>query len=105
MNIPSSARTGVRNGLLTAVYIGLVVTFMQNATRLFGTQDIPYLTGFMALTLFVVSALITGSLVLWAPVRLMLEGNRREAAVMLVASGCTLVVFLIMIAAVTLAVR
>lgn len=104
MNISSPVRTGVRNGMLTALYIGLVVTVMQITSHYAG-PDVPYLTGFIVLTLFVVSALITGSLVLWMPVRLMLEGSRHEAGVMLVSTGVTLVALLAVVAGITLAVR
>lgn len=105
MNKSNLIITGVRNGFFTALYIGLVVTFMQNASRVFGVRDVPYLTGFMALSLFVVSALVTGSLVLWTPARMMLEGNRREAGVMLFSTGITLVVLLIAAAFIALAMR
>lgn len=93
------------NGALTALYIGLVVTFMQNANRWFGVQDDPYLTGFMVLTLFVVSALITGSLMLWTPTKLLVDGKKREAGAMLAASGGTLVVLLLIVAVIAVTVK
>ena len=95
MNISSFTKQGARNGVLTALYIGLVVTFMQNASRWFGAQDIPYLTGFMALSLFVISALITGSLVLWQPVTLLIDGQRKEAVTMLVATVAAMFALLV----------
>lgn len=95
MNYSSITKLGVRNGVLTMLYIGLVVTFMQNASRWFGAQDTPYLTGFMALTLFVTSALITGSLVLWQPVKLLTDGKKQEAGALLCVTGATLVAVLV----------
>ncbi len=104
MHIPSSTRIGVRNAVFTALYIVIVVTIMQ-ATSHFSGKEVPYLMGFMALTLFVVSALVTGSLMLWTPVRLFLDGNRGDAARMLISSSLTLVALLIIAALVAVALR
>ena len=105
MHYSSVTRIGVRNALLSALYDALVVTFMQNANRMFGAQDTPYLTGFMVLTLFVVSALITGSLILWTPANLLADGKKQEAGAMLFASGITLVILLVIVAAIALLVK
>lgn len=102
MNYSPQVKQGVRNGLLTALYIGLVATFMQNASHWFGGPDTPYLTPFIAMTLFVVSALITGSLVLWQPVKMLVEGKANEAGTQLIATGGTLIAALIVVAGVVL---
>jgi len=60
------------------VYVSLVVTFMTNAQKLFGPQN-NSLTAIMILLLFVLSALITGSLVLGRPALYYLEGQKQEA--------------------------
>ena len=87
----------IRNALLTALYIVAVVSFMQNTERLFGNQP-EALAGITMILLFVTSALITGSLVLWEPVRMLLDGKPREASLQLLMTGATLAaLFLVML--------
>ena len=59
-------------------YVSLVVTFMNNAQRLFG-NDRPPLTGVVVLLVFILSALITGSLVLGKPIMLYLDGQKNRS--------------------------
>ena len=98
-------RHGMLNGGLTALYIALVITFMQITSRVSVDQSNTSLTGFVVLTLFVVSALITGSLILWMPAQLLVDGKKRDAGMMLAASGGTLVVLLIIVGVIALLVR
>lgn len=105
MNLTPATRTGARNAGLTALYVALVVTFMQISSRYSVTPGTSYLTGFMVLTLFVVSALITGSLILWSPAKLLVDGKKQEAGAMLFASGATLGVLLVVTAVITILVR
>ena len=63
---------------LAFIYIGAVALFMSNVEETF--QNIPEVLAAMTmLTLFVVSAAVTGSLVVGRPILLYIEGRRAEA--------------------------
>lgn len=76
-------------------YVSLVVTFMNNAQKIFG-NDNPPLTGVVVLLVFILSALITGSLVLGKPIMLYLDGKKTEAVRMLVYTGVNLFILLLL---------
>ena len=66
------------NSLGVLTYIFLVVLLMQHAENIFGNMN--KLIGPMAfLTLFVLSATVTGALVLGRPIWLYVEGKKKEA--------------------------
>lgn len=67
------------NAAATVTYITIVALIMQNVQRIFGQQKDTLLDPIAALTLFVLSAAITASLVLGKPVLLFLDGNKHEA--------------------------
>ncbi len=70
--------TALINALLTAVYVAIVALVMQNGERIFGKMD--NILGPVAfLLLFVLSAAITGSLVLGKPILMHLENRKAEA--------------------------
>ncbi|MDD5251059.1 MAG: hypothetical protein PHT12_00320 [Patescibacteria group bacterium] len=69
----------LRNAASAVLYVVLVVFFMSNANRIFGTPPVEMLIGAFMLTLFVVSALIESILVLGQPVWLFTQGKRTEA--------------------------
>lgn len=71
-------RRSFLNALGTVAYIILVGTIMRNAEKIFGKVD-DIFAPVIVLTLFVLSAAITGSLILGKPVLLFLEGNKSEA--------------------------
>lgn len=63
---------------LTFLYISLVGWFMSHADETLGT--VPEVVAAMTmLTLFVVSAAVTGSLVVGRPILLYIEGKKAEA--------------------------
>lgn len=86
----------VLNSLGVLAYVSLVVTFMNNAQNIFGNNDKPPLTGVVVLMLFVLSALITGSLVVGKPIMLYLDGQKKEAVKMLFYTGASLFVLLLL---------
>ena len=93
MNYPHLARRGVRNAFAAALYIALIAWLlvvigphMDGSPKVAGTVS--------ALLLFVVSALVTASLVLWSPVRLLVDGKKAEAGALLCITGATLVLIL-----------
>ncbi len=68
----------ILNSLGVLVYVSLVVTFMSNAEKIFGSKN-NSLTGIIILLLFILSALITASLVLGRPVLYYLDSKKPEA--------------------------
>lgn len=66
------------NALGTLAYIMVVATIMQNGDRLFGEMD-NFLGPIAFLLLFVLSAIVVGSLVLGKPLTLYLDGKKKEA--------------------------
>ncbi|MDD2758132.1 MAG: hypothetical protein PHD72_02010 [Patescibacteria group bacterium] len=66
------------NALGVSVYVAIVVLIMQNAERIFGKVD-NLLGPVTLLMLFVVSAAITGALVLGKPVLYYLDNKKAEA--------------------------
>lgn len=72
----------IKYGFLLAageiLYIFLVALVFQNANHLFGNT--PGILGFITfLMLFVLSAAVSGALILGKPILLYLEGQKREA--------------------------
>lgn len=66
------------NALLTGVYATIVALIMKNGERIFGKMD--NLFGPVAfLLLFVLSAAITGALILGKPILMYLENRKPEA--------------------------
>lgn len=61
-----------------AVYVGLVATLMNNAQKIFGDKPGP--VGIVVvLLLFVVSAAVSGALILGKPALLYFENQKKEA--------------------------
>lgn len=77
------------NVLGTIAYVSVVATMMKNGEKIF--DNINQTTGPIAfLSLFVLSAAITGSLVLGKPVVLYLNGEKNEAVKMFIYTVCWL---------------
>jgi len=78
------------------VYVSAVVWLLSNAEWIFGkASKYDYLVPVFMLLLFVVSATITGLLVLGRPILLFLNKQKREAFIMLFSTLAWLVFFLI----------
>ena len=70
------------NALGTVLYISLVSSFLSNAEHIFGNvvnEKSSILVPVMMLTLFVVSAAITGFLVFGRPIMWYIDGKKKEA--------------------------
>lgn len=66
------------DALATGAYVTAVATLIRNGERIFGKMD-NILGPIAFLLLFVISAAITGSLVLGKPVLMYLDGQKKEA--------------------------
>ena len=82
----------------TVAYISGVAGLMRNAEKFFGEGDPDtILAPITFLLTFVVSASITGLLVLGRPIHLSLSGLKREAFILLAATIGWLIVFLVIV--------
>ncbi len=80
------------NALGTVLYIALVAWLMTYGNKIFGPGP-QVLTGVGILLLFVLSALITGLLVLGKPIYLYLEGQKKEGVKLLLCTALWLIIF------------
>ena len=83
------------NSLGVLLYVSLVVLFMSNAQNIFGKSD-NLLTGVIILLVFILSALITGSLVLDRPILFYLDGKKAEAIKLLFYTMASLFILLLL---------
>lgn len=90
-------KLAVLNSLGVLVYVFLVSLFMNNGSKIFGQADNKLLTPIIALMLFIVSALITGYLVLGKPIMLFLENEKKAGLKLLAYTGICLVAILIIV--------
>jgi hypothetical protein len=80
------------NALWTALYIILVGTFFYSAPAIFGRGGDTVMIPIIMLLLFVLSASITGGLILGRPILWYLDGRKKDAITLL---GFTLAIFFI----------
>ncbi len=77
---------GLLHALGVSLYIFIVAFVMRNAERIFGPMPDSFLAPVAFLSLFVVSAAVTASLVGLRPALWYLEGKKREALQLLFAT-------------------
>jgi hypothetical protein len=77
------------NALGTVAYISLLVTGALNGEKLFGTINMPF-APMIFLTVFVLSASVTGGLVLGKPVLMYINGQKSEAIKLFIYTLCWL---------------
>jgi len=83
------------NALGVLVYVYLVSLIMTNGDKIFGTTDHKPFAPIAFLLLFVLSALITGGLVLGKPILLFLDGLKKEGVKLLIYTGASLLVLVL----------
>jgi hypothetical protein len=88
-------KRGVLHSLGVIAYISLLIPIMTNGEKIFGAADNRVLSPLIFLLLFIISALVTGSLVLAKPLMLYLDGSKREAVRLLVYTGASLFIWLL----------
>lgn len=79
MTTAQLAKRAVLSALGVYLYIFALVSVVFNAEKLFGSVEPGWLGPTLFLTIFVLSAAVTGSLVLLKPVMLYADGNRKDA--------------------------
>jgi preprotein translocase subunit SecF len=75
-------KTSLINALLTIIYVFLVALLIWKANDIFGTMN-NFLGPFAFLLLFTLSAAIVGSLIIGKPIFLYLDGQKKEAVMLL----------------------
>lgn len=81
------------------IYVSAISWFFSNAKVIFGNTTEPnFLIPILMLLLFVISASITGLLVLGKPIHLYLSGHKKEAFTLLFSTLVWLVIFLLIVA-------
>ena len=81
----STITKGLLHSIATVFYILVVATIMTNADSLFGQMN-GFLGPVVVLSLFTLSALVVGTLVLGKPLMLYLDGKKKEAVSLLLAT-------------------
>lgn len=81
------------NSVSTFAYTFLVAFFMYNGEKIFGASEKSFLIPLVLLLLLIISASVTGTLVLWKPIRLYTEGFKKEAFCLFFATLIWLLVF------------
>lgn len=84
------------NAIATLVYVSLVVLFLNNGERIFGEMD-NILGPITFLLLFVVSAAVTGALILGKPLLMYLDGQKAGGVRLFIYTLCWLMVLLCVI--------
>ena len=72
-------RRAFLNALGVAVYTVAFAYFVNNLQQWFGPEPAGWLSFAMMIMIFIISACVTGSLVLLKPILLYLEGQKKEA--------------------------
>lgn len=93
------------NSLLAVGYVALVVTFITNASKLFGPDDNAPLAGVVFLLTFVLSAAIMGSIVLGRPILWYMDGFKKEAIKLFFCTLGFLVAWLVAVSAVLIVIK
>lgn len=85
----------ILDSLGVAAYVSLVSLIMKNGDKIFGRAD-SALSPVAFLLLFVFSALLTSGLVLGKPIMLYLDGQKKEGVKLLLYTGLSLFVLVIL---------
>ena len=88
---------GMLNALATSLYIIAIVTFINNAQKIFGNGDDKFFIPVIMLTLFVLSALITSLLILGKPLMLYFDGQKKDSVKLLLSTVISLAAILVLV--------
>ncbi len=90
---------------LAVLYVAVVATVMQNASRIFGPDKDNVIAPIVFLLLLVVSAATMGLLIFGKPVMLYIDGRKREAVAMAVYTIAFLAICTVLLLVVTALLR
>jgi hypothetical protein len=94
----------ILDALGVAFYVFLVSLIMNYGSKIFGEKD-SAITPIAVLLLFVLSALVTSGLVLGRPIMLYLDGQKKEGVKLLLYTGLSLFVLLMLVFAIMILIR
>ncbi len=96
MKVKSIILKGLYQSLGLAAYYIIVLLIMNNISRLFvSSGNMEIIQGFMFLTIFIVSALITGSIALVHPIFLAFRGRIKEGVFIVLSTVAWSIIFFI----------
>jgi len=98
-------KTGFFNALGTLVYIVLVATLMQNGDKIFGEVENSFIGPVSLLLLFTLSAVVVGGLVLGKPLMMYLDGKKKEAVSLFLATCAWIAGFTIVMIAIAVLIK
>lgn len=96
MNISLLKKAAV-NAVGVLVYVLALTGILSHAETWFGTQPVWFVSAALMLIVFVISACITGGLVLGLPVMMYLDGQRRRAVTLLLYTVLSLAVIAVLL--------
>ena len=73
------AVSGLLNAFLAVAYISLVAVIMSNGDKIFGSGPDTFVAPIIFLLIFVISAAVTGDLIIGRPALLYLDNQKSEA--------------------------
>lgn len=79
------------------IYIFGISLFINNAQAIFGQKDNKFLTPILVLLLFVLSALVTGYLILGKPLMLYIDKEKKASLKLLFYTGLCLAIILFIV--------
>ncbi len=97
MNTSLLVKKAVLNAVGVTAYVLALTWFMNHAQQLSGTQQPDWLVGTFMLLLFMVSACVTGALVLLKPILMYLDGAKRDALRLLAYTVVSLVIIAVIV--------
>ncbi len=79
MKKTSLVTVGLLNAFLTVAYVSLVALIMSNGDKIFGSGPDTFIAPIAFLLMFVISAAVTGYLVIGRPALLYLDNQKKDA--------------------------
>lgn len=96
MKVKNIILKGLYQSLGLAAYCILVLFIMNNISNLFASSaDMEIIQGFMFLTIFIVSALITGSIALVHPIFLAFKNRIKEGVFIVLSTAAWSIIFFV----------
>lgn len=105
MNNKQLIKRAIIDSLGTVAYIFLISLFLNNASKLFGEADNKFLFPVVFLLIFILSALLTGFLILGKPLMLYIDKEKKQSLKLLFYTGVSLFAILIIIGTILVVIK